>query len=198
MFEWSLPHRDQGPRRDEGAQLGCSHVRAIGYLGGVEVQEEMAAVAVQFGVLVVEHRVLDGQPVQSELLGHDAEIGLVRVVQVQPDHRVGAIVQVLADLFGGKAFRLDLAVVVHPRPGRALRRHRGGDRRGDGSRCTGISRAEHQCRGRAAAGGHCRLAGLCSGLLVCHRCYADLRALAAAPRSVRALLVTSEPSGCSR
>jgi len=50
--------------------------------------------------LVVEGGVFDGQRVQVELLGHDAEVGVVRVVEVQPDHGVRVLVEVVADPLG--------------------------------------------------------------------------------------------------
>lgn len=86
---------------DEEADLADGQLTGgLGEGDRTEVDELVAAVAVELGPLVLVHGVLDGKRVQTELLRDDAEVGLVRIVQVQPDQAVGIGSQVPADVLG--------------------------------------------------------------------------------------------------
>lgn len=67
---------------DEGSQFGGPDRRTVGDLSGVEVQEQVAGVPIEFRMLAVQHGVLDRERVQPEFLRHDAEIRLIGTEQV--------------------------------------------------------------------------------------------------------------------
>ena len=66
--------------------------------GGAQHHEQGVAVAFQLGPLVGDDRVLDGQLVQPELLGHGQQLRLGRPVQPDPGHGVRLVAQALVGL----------------------------------------------------------------------------------------------------
>jgi hypothetical protein len=96
-----LADRDQCPVGDERADLGPVQVGDL-VVGGdgdvVHVHEQMAGISVDLGPLVVLHRVLDGQRVQLELGRDEPHVVFVRVVEVEPQDRLGVFGQLGRDL----------------------------------------------------------------------------------------------------
>ena len=70
--------------------------------GGPQHDEERVAVAFQLGPLVGDDRVLDGELVQPELLGHGQQLRLGRPVEADPGHGVGLLAQLLVGLGEGR------------------------------------------------------------------------------------------------
>jgi hypothetical protein len=84
----------------------------------------MTRVAVQFGPLMVMHRVLDGQRVQAELLLQDLQVVEVGGEQVEPDHGVRMVPQPGRDQVDAESFVDHLPGLVEAGVGRASRRGR--------------------------------------------------------------------------
>ena len=74
----------------------------------------MIGVAVQFGSLVALDGVLDRERVQPELVGEDGQLGVVGIVQVEPD-RHPLLPEELADLGDREAVHLQRSLAVAPR-----------------------------------------------------------------------------------
>jgi hypothetical protein len=146
--ERRLADRDDRARRDERAQLRDAQVQVGLDRHGVDVDEQVGGVAVELGPLVVLDGVLDRQRVQVELLDHDAEVGGVRVVEVQPHDGVRVRVEVLPDPLGGEPLGHEPPRPVQPGAGGAPGWDGGGDAARHRSRPLGVAgRRGRQCGG---------------------------------------------------
>jgi hypothetical protein len=115
----AFPYGDERALGHEGAHLGLAELRGVGGdVDGVHVEEQMARVALELGALVILHRVLDRQGVQVEVARHRLQVGDVGVEQVEPEHRLGVLVEQARRLVGCEAVGDDLAVLV--KSGRTL------------------------------------------------------------------------------
>jgi len=71
---------------------------------GIDVAEHVAGIAVQLRSLVIMDGVLDRQWMQSELFGHDLQVGFIGIEQIQPQHGVFVGGEPLAHLLRWEPF----------------------------------------------------------------------------------------------
>ena len=76
-------------------------------------EEGVAVVAVELGPLVLLDGVLDGEPVQAELVGELGEVRFGRFTEVDPDRGV-RFGQEVGNLLDGEVFLLQHTVAVGP------------------------------------------------------------------------------------
>ena len=84
-----VTRRDDEPFSDEQKDLPELDV-AVLPAGGLQHEEERVAVDLELGPLMRLDRVLDGELVEVELASHRVELVLGRLVQAEPDERLGA------------------------------------------------------------------------------------------------------------
>ncbi len=144
-----LADGDQRPPGDEGGELaGGQFTRAGVQPRAVGGQEQVAAVAVELGALVLMHGVLDRQRVQPEFLAQHRQVLAVGVTQVEPDGD-RLIGQVITDLGHRETLELEYSVPVEPRAGLAL--GRGGPADGGRGHRVGIAAVKGLVHRRPAA-----------------------------------------------
>ena len=88
----TMANRDHEVLTDEDHHLACfddlagQHHRFVrDVIDGLEHEKQRVVVSLQLGPLVGNHGVFDGQRVQPENVGHVLHLGLIGLVQADPD-----------------------------------------------------------------------------------------------------------------